>query len=430
MAAAEVEAAAGVDDVRLTATATAALGRAPTREPTRTLTTEVGLARALPTGGTASVQLTGTEARDPADPDPPFRATASLQLVQPLLAGVGRNASGAARARAALALEVARLARVRVASTVARDALVDYWELAFAWQELAVRARGVALAEEQLRVTRARIRQGQSAPSDALAVEQGLAGRQAQVVRARLAVRKRSLALRARLGLEIAPDAIELATDPIPDLDDRADPRELADELRRATAGSPEIAELAARERGATIDVEVTANGTLPALDLTVLAGPTAAADSAGAAARDLVGATGYRASASLELRWDLGRHASTGAAGRARATRQRARIDLAAARAQLATAVVDAVGQRDTAAAVVALATREIALAGQGISAEQSRFDLNKASAFDVLARQQDLVDAELRRARALVDHAQARAAIDALTGALARRLATHPHR
>ena len=36
VAAAEVEAAAGVDDVRLTATATAALGRAPTREPTRT----------------------------------------------------------------------------------------------------------------------------------------------------------------------------------------------------------------------------------------------------------------------------------------------------------------------------------------------------------------------------------------------------------
>lgn len=426
LAAADAEAreADGADTFRVTlgATVGAQRGLADGRAPSRTIDVAAGISRLLPTGGTASLRVTGADAvTDDATPHL-VSSQVALQLKQPLARGTGRNASDAAQDRARVARDATRLERVRVATTVERDLVIAYWELAFAWQELAVREHSLDLASAQLRRVRAGMRQGQIAPSEGLALEQGIAQRTAQVARARQNITRRSLALRTQLALPIAPGAIAIATDPLPVLASD-EPPDADAVLARALTTSPELAVLEARARGATIDVEVTANGQLPALDLTIEAGPAGLGADPGGALRSLGNGDGYQATAGLELRWDIGGAAAEGRAMKARVARQRVRIDSATARAQLAAAVIDAVEQRDTARAVIDLATRERELAAQGVTAEQARFDLGKATSFDVLARQQELADAELRRVRGVVDYLQARAIVDALTGDLPRR-------
>ena len=67
-----------------------------------------------------------------------------------------------------------------------------------------------------------------------------------------------------------------------------------------------------------------------------------------------------------------------------------------------------------------VELATRAIALAKKNIVVEQARFDLGKSTNFDVLLRQDELRQAQLRLAQAQVDWHKAQAVIAALTGTI----------
>ncbi len=69
--------------------------------------------------------------------------------------------------------------------------------------------------------------------------------------------------------------------------------------------------------------------------------------------------------------------------------------------RAQIAQATARAVAQAELARRRVALSQRAIDLATENIKIETDRFNLGKATNFDVLNRQEELRQAELRRRR-----------------------------
>jgi outer membrane protein TolC len=58
------------------------------------------------------------------------------------------------------------------------------------------------------------------------------------------------------------------------------------------------------------------------------------------------------------------------------------------------------------------------IAQANLDLDGERARFEVGRATNFDVLRRQQELTDTQLRLARAKTDYLQAEAALAALTG------------
>jgi outer membrane protein TolC len=58
------------------------------------------------------------------------------------------------------------------------------------------------------------------------------------------------------------------------------------------------------------------------------------------------------------------------------------------------------------------------VRLANENIKIETDRFNLGKSTNFDVLNRQEDLRQAELRKTQALIDWHKAEIVVQALTG------------
>jgi len=86
--------------------------------------------------------------------------------------------------------------------------------------------------------------------------------------------------------------------------------------------------------------------------------------------------------------------------------------------RAQIAQTMARAVAGLELARRRVALSQRAIDLANENIKIETDRFNLGKATNFDVLNRQEELRQAELRKVQAMIDWHKSETVVQALTG------------
>jgi outer membrane protein TolC len=344
--------------------------------------------------------------------------TVTATYAEPILRGRGRATVRAGIAQARISRDSATLQRTQAAIGVVRDVVSAYWELVFAEQDLEIRKSSLELANERLRRTQAGIKGGGLARTEALEVEQVVATRQEDILAAELTLVDRSIELRRLVGMEIGPKQLTLSTTTELDVPTRTwDLDALLDDAFRS---SPELALLTAQGKNATIEVEVTENGILPALDVSLSAGPIGVDDSALGAATNMVTFDDYGAGLTLSYRQSIGNHAATGAARAARAQRQKIRIDETDTRAQIAQSLTEAVLLAEAAVRRVEIAGKAIDLAQQNIVAEQSRYSLGKSTNFDVLQRQDELKLAQLRQARAIIDWHKASTVINAIDGDL----------
>ena len=421
IAEAQVESARALDDWAIGAELT---GRTDTEDHAASLSAD--LTRMFWGGTTVSLhaesawsQMRGFDGNGNAlEEDDTFTDTITATITQPLLEGRGRAIVRAAEARARIALDSAALARQRSAIEVVRDVVSAYWELALAQRDLEIRKSSLVLAQERLRRTQAAIKGGGIAATEALAVEQVIATREEEILAAELTVVERSIAMRRLVGLEIGPRELVLSV-----------PSELGVPLRSwqldsliadAYGTSPELALLVQQEKGATIEVEVTENGLLPSLDLAVSFGPLGVGDRPDDALENMATFEDISAVATLTFQHSIGNHEAKGAARAARAERLKIKIDSTDARAQIAEALAQAVLLAESAARRIEIAGKAITLSEQNIVAEQARFGLGKATNFDVLLRQEELKEAQLRQARAIIDWHKAANLIAAISGSL----------
>lgn len=377
------------------------------------------ISRSLSTGGSFSVSVNSSHDTTP------FSVTSGqwtqsilANVTQPLLQGRGKRIARAAVRRSRVDLDAATLSRRSQAVSVLSDVINAYYELAYAKRSLEIQQASLELAVERLRITQASIKAGATAPSEATAVEQTIASREQGVANAELAVTTRSLALRRMVGLEIGPGNIDLATAaPLSAAPASLDLKSLLDS---AYANSPEIAVLAKRAEGATIDVEVADDGVMTRLDAALRAGPTGVAEGFGGAALDMVKFSGYVVRGELTVEHTLGNRAARAGARSARSRVTQAKINIADAKLQVASAMATAIAQANTAAKRIELSRHEVDLAEKNIAAEQSRFDLGRSTNFDIAQRQDELRQAQLGYARANVDYLLAQISIDSITGDL----------
>lgn len=437
-----VLAAAGLDDWLLAATASWVSVRADPIAGSFVQTTsqnraivDASLTRSLPWGGVAEISTGGSFDRsegladNPMTPeyDPfPFETTsygaaATVRYTQSLLRGFGSDVARANQALARIDRSAAELAREAEAINVVRDLITAYWDLALAYRQLAINESSLALQQERLRITEAQVRAGAKAPSEALAVRQAIATQRAQIVVARFGIIDRSLNLRRLAGLEIEPGHIALATKA--PIEPKTRDYDIASVIDQSLATSPAIAQLEAREQGATIDVTVTENGMLPRLDLSVYFGPSGSDDNLGGAYEDVASFDFYEFGGSLTFEHWLGNNEAEGLARQARARRRAVKINLVDARRQVIAAAVRAVELAQTARERMEIGELAIELAERNIEAETARFDLGRATNFDVLQRQEELKQARLNYARAAIDYLSATAQIESLTGELLPR-------
>lgn len=389
---------------------------------------DVSLTQPLPIGGRVRLRVDGgygrTEFSAEAAPEGLQRSTSEqyapalqLSIEQPLLRGLGVDVARADRRRARAGRDLASAQREGLAAALVRDVVNAYWALAHARLQLEIRSSSASAAREQLERVRANIAVGKLPPSATAEIEVAIALREDAVLLAGQGLTDAEVAL-ARLCGE-GPGARLAAIDALPAIDPLAPvPHDPSAMVALALSRSPQLEALRAQTRAARVELEVTENGLLPQLDLSLAGGPVASAPTVRAAYDQLTGLGSYALMANLALELPLGRHAAQGARDAARAGLLQAELGEADVRAQIVAAVAQGVTALKTARRRALLLTPALQSAALDLEAEKARFEVGRGSNFDVLRRQDALAMMQLLSLAAQLGWQQASASLKALTG------------
>ena len=455
---AKVLAALGAYDVMLTANLTGSIAETPQRGSQfafalgqRSIGGGVGFRRALETGGSIALTFDTRRTRldQPLDPTNPnggraalsaFAVVPSLTITQPILRGAGLKVNRAPIDKAKIATTAAEAAKLATAQQLARDLIAAYWELSFAHRDLANRRRSVESVRQQLDRTEKMVRAGKRSRIEAKAVEQALASREAEVGTAENAVLEASLALRKRMGQKLVGlDALGIQPTTLPEVQPRA--VLIDDEVERALAASPRIKQIELQISGLRIDQRVAANQRLPKLDASAsftpqgrsiesLGNPAAGVPpreaSWGQAFRNMfnadVGNNGLLAdwtlTGNITLTWDVQNRGARGARQPATLAVEQATLQLEQTRQEVVADVILAANRLRTAGKTIVAARTSEELARENLAAEQAKFELGRATNYDVLLRQDQLDAAATATVRAQVDYLVALADLQANNG------------
>ena len=261
----------------------------------------------------------------------------------------------------------------------------------------------------------ANIEVGKQPPSASAEVLVSIATRDEDALLAEEAARERSLDLERLVGLALDARAPRLAAA------ERATPPEalppVADVLDDARKHNPQLLAANATTRAAAVDVAVTENGMLPQLDLQFAGGPQGNATDPSTAFSQLGKFQAFTVGGSLVFSEPIPRHYARGTRQSAEALLHKAKLSAADISVQIETTVLRLVSQIDVAKRRIEVLAPTTDHASLDLEAERARFEVGRATNFDVLRRQEELATAKLRQARARTDYLKAMAALGAVT-------------
>jgi outer membrane protein TolC len=349
------------------------------------------------------------------------QASARLTLKQPIARGVGSDVALAQQHKAELGAAESTVKAQLAAEELIRDIVSAYWELAYAAYEVDVRAEALDLARKQEQVTRQEIRAG-TAPQNSLdAVSYEIALRDEALLAARLTFEKKSLDLRRKAGLEIGRrDIVVRPKDPL-ELDNQD--WSVDSVLAQSHRINRQLASVVLEKRIADIDVDVTHNAMLPQIDLNLSGAVLGTGDTPSEAFSGLGGNSsigfGYQVTAGLTMSFELS-GAARAAHAAAVAKRHRLDIDRVDLERQIDAEVVSSVKTLISGRTRVALADKAIAIAEDNVKAERASFLAQRSNNFQVMQRQTQLIEARLRRGKAVSEYRVAVAQLQYLSGSL----------
>lgn len=381
----------------------------------------VDVTKPLPTGGTVTLHAGTRYDRAPSilggsGTDVNWSDEITGTITHSLLRNRGRFLYDAAERRATLSRDAVVLTKRLAAIQTVQAVIAAYWDLVLAERQVAITRSSLELAKERLRITQIGSDGGKVPRSEIPAVQQIIATREEDVLNGELGVLDRSIALRRAAGLPIGKGELGLRIGA--DLAVREAAWDIGEVTERAFAASPELLQLAKQDAVAKLDIEITENGLLPRLDAALTLGPEGQDSSFGTAWKNTALFKSFQVGGALTFEHSLGQENVRGLAREQREQRRRLEVTAFDLRAQIAQTMARAVAQAELARRRVALSQRAIDLATENIKIETDRFNLGKATNFDVLGRQEELRQAELRKAQAIIDWHKAEAAVQALTG------------
>lgn len=457
---AQILAASGAFDVTITAGLAASVGVSKPRGSafifstgSRSVSGYFGVSRRLETGGSLAltIDVARTLTDQPISFINPALGSASLAQYQirptltfmhPLLQGMGVKVNRAAQNRARLARSSAEADVLVVAQNMVRDLVSAYWDVLAAQRDLENKRQSVGLAREQLTRTQAQVSAGRLAAVESKAVEQSLAQRETDVLLAENLLLDTSLRLRILMGQEFAGRevlGVEPGTDPVTSI--VPEPVDMQVAIERALAANPAVRQLEIALASKRIDEIEAANQRLPQLDFTGTFSPQGrSVDALPNPSSGEPGSTGswgeafrnfgtddvsrdglfaeYTISGALDLSWSVQNRAARGNHQRVLAEIRQAEVNLKSIRQNTASQVITATNSLRSAAKQMELASLSIELAEQNLAAEQARFEVGRATNYDVLFRIDELLNAQTTLLRAGLDYLRARAQLQALTG------------
>lgn len=429
-----------------------AVGDDVTVEPFQVVGTDrvdasVSLGRNLPTGGSLSLELgvghttteldipdglsangqsgsgsgaTNAQTMQPGqinDTYTQIQTTARITLKQPLVRGFGPDVTLAGEKKADLASAEATVKTQLAAEDMLKDVIGGYWELAYASFEVDTLHESLDLALAQEKLTREEVRAGQAPQNQLNAVIYEIAVRKEAALRAELELEHKSLDLRRKVGLELGRRQVLLR--PGEKFEIGAAEWDVEDVLARSHRTNRRLASLALEKKIADVDVAVAKNATLPQVDLNLSGAVLGVGPSSDDSIRALQSADGYEITAGLAVSFELSGSAKA-AHTAATARRRRLDIDRADLERQIDTEVVNAVHTVTASRTRVSLAEKAIDVADDNLKAERLSFQAGKSTNFNVMQRQTQLIDARLRRGRAIADYHVAVAQLQYMSGTL----------
>ncbi|HEU4732715.1 MAG TPA: TolC family protein [Kofleriaceae bacterium] len=404
------------------------------------VTASLGLGRNLPTGGNISLELglshdrqelniTGevlaqaeaqqSQCGENVDIFCLDQASARLTLKQPLGRSLGTEVALAPERKADLAAVETTVRSQLAAEELIRDVVSAYWELAYAAYEVDTRAEALELARKQEQLTRQEMRAGTASQNALDAVTYEIALRDEALLTSKLAFEKKSLDLRRKVGLEIGRR--DIAVRPSEPLEIDAVDWNVDDVLARSHKANRQLATVLLEKKAADVDVAVAHDLTKPQVDLTLSGAVLGTGDTSSVAISALGGDVGYgyQVMAGLTMSFELSGAAKAGEAA-AFAKRHRLEIDRVDLERQIDAEVTSAVEVLMSGRTRVALSDKAIAIAEENLKAERASFLAQRSTNFQVMQRQTQVIDAKLRRGRAVADYRVAVAQLQFLSGTL----------
>jgi outer membrane protein TolC len=394
----------------------------------RSLTVNLGAARALESGGRLTLAAQGIGTNTDAIQCGGngvyctyYTSGLTLAFTHPLLRGFGTEVTLANLRKQRILHDTELLNRQARAAIVVRDVVTAYWELGYAADDLEIRHSAVTLAEEQRRYTQAQVDVGRLGLADLAALDRAIADRQQDVALAEQTLLGRALDLERLAGRPVAATFVPAAATDRPSRP--GTPPDPAAETAHALESSPQLRATRAGLALSAIDIHTAEAMLRPQLDFT---------GSVGTAGRRLGFGDAWTQAGRFEtLNWSAGltfqlpvqNRVARGGADAARAADEKVHIDVADLELGIRDAVVRLTTAVRTAVRRGDLARAAVGYAQKNLEAERARFEVGRSTNNDVLLRQQELKTAEIQVARAAADLANAETALAALTGDILER-------
>ena len=376
-----------------------------------------GVQKKFGTGTEVSVNWSNTRySSRPASPflDPAYSSGLSIGVRQPLLQGFGSDRQTAGIRASEKNIAAASQLVGSEAANLAAGVKAAYWNLVFAWQDKTVRELSLALARKLLEETEERIRAGRLAEVEIYQPRSEIARREENLILADRTIGLFEDELKLLLNsrdwhLTYVPADLPPTAPIFPD-PQAVEANALAN---RQDLKAAELAIEAAR-----IEEEVARDNIRPVLDLVGLVGQGGTEERYGDSLRDAVEEPETEWQAGLAFSVPLENNAAKGRFRQAGAAHSRAKNQAQLLRLEVQKSVRTTV--RDVGLAIKAMeATRKTSIATEKrLEAEQAKFEVGRATTFDVLTAQDAYSQALSQEKQSQVAYALALAELDRIQG------------
>ncbi|MCR9247034.1 MAG: TolC family protein [bacterium] len=341
-------------------------------------------------------------------PDKLFTAEWSASFRQPLLRGAWTDYNLAAVNSARYAATQAdHDFNFAVQDTL--QAIVEaYWELVFARENWRVVGSALDVAKEQLRITDERIRVRELAARDRVADEAEVARRQEESITAENEIRTREDNLRRLLFDASDQEFWQVNLRPISSItvEPPAEARDFEPLVGMALANRPDLRSRRSLVAQAEVAMLQAERDTLPNLEFVGTWSSDGARDQFHSAYRDATDLDFPDWSVGFEFAMPIGNGAARATAQRARLEVERQRRQLHAATLEVTREVRDAVRNLNTLAQSIRASGESVRLAATDLETEQVKLKVGSSTAFEVQQRNQDLREARSRHLRNQLDY------------------------
>jgi len=387
-----------------------------TGEVTKAWSSQVGVRKPLPTGGTIEfgVPFGDTDSGGLA------AAAASVSYVQSLLRGSGTRINTQSIRIAEHQWNIVSARTKLTAIGLLANADAAYWRLYAARKELDVRREQYKLAQDQLSHARKKVAAGSGRGIEIVRAEAGLSSRLEAVINAETAVQSRRRDLLRIMNRDDIPfeKAIDIVpqTEPNPlglDLDER----QLAE---KALTLRMEMVQLEQYLAVDDLDIELARDATRPDLALSYTYTTESGARNVGGAFEDLTGDSSDDHVIGLTATIPLGNRAARARLQQAHLAKIQDQAQQDRLRQVIRQGVYEAVSELERNWRRILAAKQGVVAAYRDYRVEQSQFQLGERTSTDVLFSATRLADAQLSQIRSFADYEIAQINLARATGTL----------